>query len=116
MPYQAYVLWLRRREWSEAGLDVHALLDVELRRCATTLHYWRVGMWAAVGLWLLVFALLMVGIHEGWPDRDVGGLLGATLGNVVGLPLIGLYGLRRSRLARERRERLLGLRAQLGEP
>lgn len=116
VPYQAYVLWLRRREWSEAGLDVHALLDVELRRCATTLHYWRVGMWAAVGLWLLVFALLMVGIHAGWPDRDVGGLLGATLGNVVALPLIGLYGLRRSRLARERRERLLGLRAQLGEP
>ena len=115
VPYQAYVLWLRRREWREDGLGVQALLDVELRRCTTTLHYWRVGMWTAVGLWLAVYAVLVAGMQLGWPAREVASLLGATLGNVIALPLVGLYGLRRSRLARERRERLLGLRAQLGE-
>lgn len=113
VPYQAYMLWLRRREWSEAGLDAEALVEVELRRCDTTEHYWRVGMWAALALWGVVYGLMLAGLRGGWAMGEVAGLVGATLGNVIMLPLIGVYGLWRCRDARLRRRRLLVLRRQL---
>ncbi|MBY4599649.1 hypothetical protein K3217_29430 [bacterium BD-1] len=114
VPYQAYMLWLRRREWREAGLDAAALVEVELRRCDTTEHYWRVGMWGALAIWGVVYGLMMAGLLAGWPRGEVAGLVGATLGNIIVLPLMGLYGLWRCRDARARRRRLLGLRRQLG--
>ena len=114
IPYQAYVLWRRRHDWSEAGLDAGGLLALELRRCDGTEHYWRFGMWAALGLWLLVYALLLAGIHGDWPRPQVAGLFGATVANVVVLPVIGIYGLWRCRQAGARRKRLLSLRDQLG--
>lgn len=113
LPYQAYVIWLRRRELSESGLDGPALLDMELRRCATTLHYWRVGMWTAMAIWGVVYAVFWAGVLGAWSRPEVAGLFGAVLGNLVAMPLIGIYGLIRCRQVRRRRERLQGLRAQL---
>lgn len=116
IPYQGYVLWIRRRDWSEAGLDAGALLELELRRCAGTEHYWRFGMWSVLVLWLVVYVVLMAGLRGDWPLPQVSGLLGATGANVVMIPIIGLYGLARCRGARQRRERLLALREQLRGP
>lgn len=116
IPYQAYVLWRRRHDWSEAGLDAEALLELELRRCAGTEHYWRFGMWSVLVLWLVFYAVLMAGLHGDWPREQVSGLIGATGSQVVMIPLIGVYGLARCRDARLRRERLLALRGQLRGP
>ena len=112
--YQAYMVWLRRREWSEAGLDASALLDVELRRCATTLHYWRVGMWLSLAIWVGLFAIWLYALQAGWPDQRVGGLMGGLLANMVLMPALGVYGLWRSTQARARCRRLRALREQLG--
>ncbi|KFL37555.1 hypothetical protein [Arenimonas donghaensis] len=108
--YQAYMVWLRRREWSEAGLDATALLDLELRRCATTLYYWRFGMWSVLGLWLALFGAWLWMIGQPDPNASAEGLMGGLYANVVVIPAIGVYGLWRSRQARRRRERLLALR------
>ncbi|WP_290593321.1 hypothetical protein [Arenimonas sp. SCN 70-307] len=116
IPYQGYVLWRRRHDWSEAGLDAEALVELELRRCAGTEHYWRFGMWSVLVLWVVIFAVLMAGLHGDWPIEQVSGLVGALGANVVVIPLIGLYGLARCRGARQRRERLLALRGQLRGP
>ncbi|GAB2668568.1 hypothetical protein [Arenimonas aestuarii] len=114
--YQAYMVWLRRREWSEAGLDATALLDLELRRCATTLHYWRFGMWTVLLMWLGLYGFwLWLLAQDGEPSRAAG-LVGGLYINVLVIPLMGLYGLWRCRLARQRRERLLALREQAREP
>jgi len=113
VPYQAYMVWLRRREWSEAGLDAAALVAVELRRCGTVEHYWRVGMWGAVLLWLVVYGLMLAGLRGHWAFDEVGGLVAASLANAIMLPLLGLYGLWRSRDAHRRRQRLLDLQRQL---
>jgi len=111
--YQSYMVWLRRREWSEAGLDTTALLDLELRRCATTLHYWRFGMWSVLGLWLGLFGFWVWLLGQDALASRVEGLMGGLYANVVVIPLIGIYGLWRSRQARERRRRLLALRDQV---
>lgn len=112
--YQAYMVWLRRREWSEAGLDASALLDVELRRCATTQHYWRLGMWASLAIWVGLFGLWLHALQAGWPAHRVDGLTGGLLANIVLMPALGLYGLWRSGQARARCRRLRALREQLG--
>lgn len=113
IPYQAYVLWRRRHDWSEDGLDAGGLLDLELRRCDGTEHYWRFGMWSALALWLVVFVVLLAGMQGGWPRPQVAGLFGAMVANVFVVPLIGIYGLLRCRGVRARRKRLQALRDQL---
>lgn len=113
VPYQAYVLWLRRREWSEAGLDGGALLDLEQRRCRTTRRYWRTGMWAAVAIWLGLYGLFLHAMQVPWPEARVGGLMGGLVANVLLMPAMGAYGVWRSNGARDRCARLEQLQAQL---
>ena len=113
IPYQAYIVWLRRREWSEAGLDVDALIDIERRRCTTTLHYWRVGMYSAMGLLLTLHAAMWVAMYWGESTQLVHDLLNMHVGAAVTMPFVGLYGVRRCRLARERCQRLADLEVQL---
>lgn len=114
--YQAYMVWLRRREWSEAGLDATALLDLELRRCETTLYYWRFGMWSVLVLWLGLYGFWLWLLAQDGDLSRAAGLVGGLYINVLVIPAMGLYGLWRSRLARQRRERLLALRDQAREP
>lgn len=113
VPYQAYFVWMRRREWSEAGLDGEALLALEQRRCLTTQRYWRLGMWAGLVLWAGLFGLMMVGMQAMWRDAHVGGLYYGLLANLVFIPAMGAYGVWRSRGARRRCERLAKLRELL---
>lgn len=108
--YQAYMVWLRRSEWSEAGLDATALLDLELRRCATTLYYWRFGMWSVLVLWLGLFGFWLWSLDQPDAGSRVDGLMGGLYMNVLVIPAIGVYGLWRSNQARRRRNRLQALR------
>lgn len=108
--YQGYMIWLRRREWSEAGLDANALLDLELRRCATTLYYWRFGMWSVLVLWLGLYGIWLWAIGQPDAGSRVDGLMGGLYINVLLIPAMGIYGLWRSNQARRRRDRLQSLR------
>ena len=114
--YQGYMVWLRRREWSEAGLDAAALVELELRRCATTLYYWRFGMWSVLVLWIGLYAFWLAALAQSGPGPRVDGLMGGLYINVLVIPAMGVYGLWRSRQARQRRERLRALREQAGAP
>lgn len=116
VPYQAYVLWLRRREWSESGLEVDDLLDVEIRRCTTTLHYWRFGMFFTLLFWLVMHVAMWIGMVAGWPAETVVELIAVQIGYVLMIPLVGGYGVRRCNLARARCQRLAALREQLRTP
>lgn len=113
VPYQAYVVWLRRREWSEAGLEVDALIDIERRRCITTLHYWRFGMYSVLALWLVLYAALWFAMLWGDSQELVSDLLAMQFGAAFSVPVVGAYGVRRCRLARERCQRLAALEEQL---
>lgn len=114
--YQAYMVWLRRREWSETGLDATALLDLELRRCETTLYYWRFGMWSVLVLWLALYGFWLWLLAQDGEASRAAGLVGGLYINVLVIPAMGLYGLWRSNQARRRRERLLALREQARAP
>ena len=114
--YQGYVLWIRRLELSDTGLDAQALLDLEIRRANTTHRYWRVGMWLGLALWLVLYAALLVRLHQGWDKGQVAGLAGGLAANVLVFPLAGLYGYRRCRQASERRVRYQKLLEQLRAP
>ena len=116
VPYQAYFVWMRRREWSEAGLDGEALLALEQRRCRTTRRYWRLGMWMALALWVGLFFLMMSGMRAMWPDAHVGGLFYGLLANLVFMPAMGGYGVWRSNGARDRCARLAELHELLRKP
>lgn len=113
LPYQAYVIWLRRREWSEAGLEVDALLDVEIRRCRTTLHYWRFGMASVMVIWLGMHGAMWLTMWLAGPLELVTDLVNLQVGYAVMIPLVGLFGVRRCRQVRARLARLAELEAQL---
>ena len=113
VPYQAYIVWIRRREWSEAGLEVDALLDVEIRRCTTTLHYWRFGMWSVMVMWLVMHGAMWLGIVLDWPQELVTDLMNLHVGAGLTIPFVGLWGVYRSRLARARGRRLAAMVEQL---
>ena len=114
--YQAYVMWLRRRELFDAGLDVHSLVDLELRRANTTLHYWRFGMWTATAAWIALYVVALIGMHGNWPLSNVAGLAGGLLGNLLVTPAIGLFGVWRCRRESARIARYRDLQAQLKAP
>jgi hypothetical protein len=114
--YQGYVLWIRRRELSDTGLDAQALLDLEIRRANTTHRYWRVGMWLGLALWLVIYAALMVGLQQGWDKSQVAGLAGGLAANVLVFPLAGIFGHWRCRQATQRRVRYQQLLEQLRAP
>ncbi len=111
--YQAAMVWLRRRQWNDSGLDAGALLALELRRARTVLLYHRWGIWTCVGLWLVFYALLLVGMAQDAPFKQLAGLVGGLLGASLTFPLAGLYGVWRCGQARARIGRLQAMRAQL---
>ena len=114
--YQGYVLWIRRRELSDTGLDAQALLDLEIRRANTTHLYWRIGMWLGLALWVVLYVALLVGLDQGWDKGRVAGLAGGLVANVLVFPLAGLFGYVRCRQATRRRLRYQELLDQLRGP
>ena len=114
--YQAYFLWLRRGELSDAGLDVHSLVELELRRCHTTLRYWRIGMWTGLAIWVALYVAMLVGMQMDGPRGFVFGLVGGLLANVVVMPALGLFALWRTRQEQARIARYRELQGQLRAP
>lgn len=114
--YQAFMIRLRMRDLEAPGLDAPALVELEMRRCRTTLGYWRIGMWTAVGLWTVLYAVMLAGAMQDWPLRLVAGLAGGLGINVLLFPLMGLYGVWSCRRARGRLHRYQALREQLRAP
>ena len=111
--YQGAMVWLRRHQWSDAGLEADALLALEIRRARTVVLYWRWGMWTCVLLWLGVYAYFLAGVRADWPARVLDGWLGALGVNVLLIPLMGAYGAWRCRRALARATRFQALREQL---
>ena len=114
--YQAYFLWLRRGELSDAGLDVNSLVDLELRRCRTTIRYWRIGMWTGLALWIVLYGVMLVGMLTDGPRGVVFGLVGGLLANVLMMPALGLFGVWRTRQEQARIARYRELQGQLRAP
>ncbi|MFY2763720.1 hypothetical protein [Arenimonas sp. MALMAid1274] len=114
--YKAFMLWLRRGELSEAGLDVQSLVDLELRRAQSTLSYWRAGMWSAMAVWGVLYVVMMVGLGNDWPRQHVAGLAGGLIANILLLPGLGAFGLWRCRQERARIQRYRDLQEQLRAP
>lgn len=114
--YQALMVWIRRRDLADAGRDALSLVDREIQRARTVLRYWRWGMWASLGLWLAIYALMLHGMAADWPARRVAGLLGGTAVNVLVFPAMGAYGWWRCSQARARLARFYALREQLRAP
>jgi len=111
--YEGFVLWIRRRELSDTGLDAQALLDLEIRRAGTTHLYWRIGMWTAMAMWLALYAALMAGLSLDWEEVRLAGLIGAVTANVLAFPAVALFGYYRCRQASQRRARYQDLLEQL---
>ena len=111
--YQSAMVWMRRRDLANTGRDALSLVDLEMRRATTVLHYWRWGMWAGLGLWLALYGFFLAGVLQDWPTpRLIGLAIGLAL-NIVVFPAVGLYGWWRSRQARARLARFRALREQL---
>lgn len=111
--YQSAMVWMRRRDLANTGRDALSLVDLEMRRATTVLHYWRWGMWAGLGLWLALYGFFMAGVLQGWPTPRLVGLAIGLATNIVIFPAVGLYGWWRSRQARARLARFRALREQL---
>ena len=82
--FQAWSLWIRRRQVGDSDLDARAMVDLEIARARTSLRYWRVSIWLSVAIWLALYALAMLGAWGGDAsagvvpaDKLAGGLVGA---------------------------------------
>jgi hypothetical protein len=114
--YQVLMVRLRRHDFADAGRDAMSLLDREIRRATTVLRYWRWGMWTALAMWLVIYAMLLFGMANDWRPQRIGGLVGGVGINVLVFPAMGVYGLWRCGQARARLLRFGALREQLREP
>lgn len=114
--YQAWILWIRRQQWSAQGLDGASLVTLELRRAHTVQNYWRWGMWSSVLIWVVLYALCLTAMAQGGPMFSVRGMATSLALNIVVLPVVGIYGVWRCRQARDRVARLEALREQLRGP
>lgn len=114
--YQSAMIWLRRRELDETGLDALSLVETGLRRGRGALLYWRLGMWTGLALWLTIYVLFLAGLRYEWEGVRLAGLAGSLMINIVVFPVVGLYGWWRCRATRARMARLHGLREQLRAP
>lgn len=114
--YQWFMVRLRVRDLEKPGLDALAMVDLEIRRGLTTLSYWRLGMWTGLGLWVVLYGVVLLGWQLDWSYKRVVGLGGGLAINVVLFPAMGIYGWWRCRRERARLARYHALRDQLRAP
>lgn len=112
VPYQAAVLWLRRRELRDEGLDVAALVALEIRRATSGITYWRLSVWTAMAMWVGLVAVALL---------EPAGRLRQDLWvfQLVYTPMMlacGAFAWWRGRRSRERIARYQALRDQLRAP
>ena len=114
--FQAWSLWIRRRQVRDSGVDARAMVDLEIARARTSLRYWRVSIWLSVAIWLALYALAMLGAWVADGSADVV-LADKLAGSLVGAGSIGIvfavWAWWFGRRTRARLLRLLGLRDEL---
>ena len=114
--FQAWALWIRRRQIGDSGLDARAMVDLEIARARTSLRYWRVSIWLSVAIWLALYALAMLGVWAANASADLV-LSDKLAGSLVGAGLIGIgfavWAWWRGRRTVARLVRLQGLRDEL---
>jgi hypothetical protein len=110
--WQAWSLWIRRRQLRDGGLDAAGLLALEIERARTTIRYWRWGMWSGVALWLLLLAAVVLGAP---PDSIARGVvsLPALLVNGATFAVAGVFAWWLGRHCRRRIRVLQQLQTQL---
>ena len=57
--FQAWSLWIRRRQLGDRGLDAAAMVALEIERARTSLRYWRMSTWVTLGLWVGLYAAVL---------------------------------------------------------
>lgn len=62
--FQAWSLWIRRRLVGDSGLSAAAMVELEIARARSSLHYWRVSIWLGVAIWLGLYAFVL---QDGFP-------------------------------------------------
>ncbi|UHQ22956.1 hypothetical protein LVB77_20285 [Lysobacter sp. 5GHs7-4] len=107
--FQLWSLWLRRRQLRDDGLDVAAMLELEIGRVNASLRYWRHGTWSALLLMLAVFAFALVDAQP----KQIGGLVGGAVGGGLGALFSAAMGWFKHRSGRRRLAYLRELQAQL---
>lgn len=112
--YQAWSLWIRRRQLRDQGLDAVALLSLEIDRARTSIDYWRYGTWIGV----LMVVALAAGIasivlpHVDDP-RELERLLGGGVGGALATIGCAVFAWWRGRHMRARLTKLHALRDEL---
>lgn len=86
--FQAWALWIRRGQVREGGLDVNAMIALDIRRTRTTLRYWRVSAWVGLAMWLGLYAVTWSMLVE--PSWDDAVMLRKLLHSVVATGFVGL--------------------------
>ena len=109
--YQAWSLWLWRRQLHDEGLDVRELLLLEIKRARTSILYWRVGVWVGVALVAVLSLLPLTVLPLAATEYGLGKMAGAWVGGVASTmgcaAFAWAYG-RRLRAQIARWQRLLG--------
>ncbi|MEG3789520.1 hypothetical protein V1318_05260 [Lysobacter sp. CCNWLW3] len=112
--FQAWSLWLRRRQWRDEGLDTAAMLQLDIDRIQAGMRYWRQGTWIGLLLWLGVCAFAVLGIPDSDP-RQLSGIVGGVIGGAIGVLISVAMAWLKSRSGRRRLARLLELQRQLSD-
>ena len=112
--YQAWSLWIRRRQLRDKGLDAAALLSLEIDRARTSIDYWRYGTWIGV-LMLVVLAVAVASMVLPQIDdpRELERMVGGGVGGAVGAVGCAVFAWWRGRQMRARIARLQALRDEL---
>lgn len=88
--FQAWSLWIRRRQLGDSGLDAGAMVALEIERARTSLRYWRVSTWVTAGLWAGLYAAALLDItapefRDPRPMHPLGTWVGAQVGGAIAL-------------------------------
>lgn len=112
--FQAWSLWLRRRQWRDQGLDTAAMLQLDIDRVQASMRYWRQGTWIGLLLWLGICALTAIGIPDS-DSRHLSGMVGGVIGGAIGLLVSVVMAWFKSRSGQRRLARLRELQQQLSD-
>lgn len=116
--FQCWSLWIRRRQLGDSGLDAGAMVALEIARARTSLRYWQMSTWVALGLWGGLYAVAMLDIispefRDPRPVYPLGKWIGALGASAVVLLASALWAWWLGRRNRARLARLSRLQAEI---
>ena len=114
--YQLAILWLRRRQLRDGGMDAVALVDLEIQRSRTGISYWRVSAWVMFAMWLGIYGAMLYASADPKGQPIYGNLLFLTVFYVPWILAAALFAWWRGRRSLARIARFESLRGQLRAP